>query len=53
MRSWYFRFPTILQACECVIEMLRGQYAHCVGCYDEANYHFLEASRVCINSNPS
>lgn len=51
MRSWYFRFPTILQACECVIEMLRGQYAHCVGCYDEANYHFLEASRLSENKS--
>ncbi|XP_047253022.1 sister chromatid cohesion protein SCC4 isoform X4 [Capsicum annuum] len=51
MRNWYIRFPTILQACECVIEMLRGQYAHCVGCYDEANYHFLEASRLSENKS--
>ncbi|KAJ8560839.1 hypothetical protein K7X08_022699 [Anisodus acutangulus] len=51
MRNWYIRFPTILQACECVIEMLRGQYSHCAGCYDEANYHFLEASRLSENKS--
>nr|XP_009620825.1 sister chromatid cohesion protein SCC4 isoform X1 [Nicotiana tomentosiformis]XP_016443320.1 PREDICTED: uncharacterized protein LOC107768693 isoform X1 [Nicotiana tabacum] len=51
MRNWYIRFPTILQVCECVIEMLRGQYAHCVGCYDEAICHFLEASRLSENKS--
>ncbi|CAA0842406.1 Tetratricopeptide repeat (TPR)-like superfamily protein [Striga hermonthica] len=46
MRNWFVRFPTILQACESMIEMLRGQYAHSVGCYDEASFHFLEASKL-------
>ncbi|PIN25550.1 hypothetical protein CDL12_01708 [Handroanthus impetiginosus] len=46
MRNWFIRFPTILQACESVIEMLRGQYAHSVGCYGEAVFHFLEASKL-------
>lgn len=46
MRNLFVRFPTILQACESVIEMLRGQYAHSVGCYNEAAFHFLEASKV-------
>ncbi|KAL0417926.1 UNVERIFIED_CONTAM: Sister chromatid cohesion protein SCC4 [Sesamum radiatum] len=46
MRHWFVRFPTILQACESTIEMLRGQYAHSVGCYSEAAFHFLEASKL-------
>ncbi|KAL3616254.1 cohesin-loading factor complex subunit scc4 [Castilleja foliolosa] len=46
MRNWFVRFPTILQACESIIEMLRGQYAHSVGCYDEAVFHFIEASKL-------
>lgn len=46
MRELFVRFPTILLACESVIEMLRGQYAHSVGCYNEATFHFLEASKV-------
>lgn len=46
MRNWFVRFPTILQACESMIEMLRGQYAHSVGCYNEAAFHFLEASTL-------
>lgn len=46
MKSWFNRFPTILQACESIIEMLRGQYAHCVACYSEAAYHFVEAAKV-------
>ncbi|KAL3828998.1 hypothetical protein ACJIZ3_017800 [Penstemon smallii] len=46
MRSWLIRFPTILQACESTIEILRGQYAHSVGCYSEAAFHFLEASKL-------
>ncbi|KAJ8445779.1 hypothetical protein Cgig2_000959 [Carnegiea gigantea] len=46
MRDWYVRFPTILQACECIIEMLRGQYAHSVGCFSEAVFHFAEATKV-------
>ncbi|CAK9134890.1 unnamed protein product [Ilex paraguariensis] len=46
MRSWFSRFPTILQACESIIEMLRGQYAHSVGCYGEAAFHFVEASKL-------
>lgn len=46
MRSWFNRFPTILQACESIIEMLRGQYAHCVACYSEAAFHFVEAAKL-------
>lgn len=46
MRNWYIRFPTILQACESIIEMLRGQYAHSVGCFNEAAFHFIEAAKL-------
>ncbi|XP_027183780.1 sister chromatid cohesion protein SCC4 [Coffea eugenioides] len=46
MRNWYLRFPTILQACQSIIEMLRGQYAHAMGCYNEAAFHFVEASKM-------
>ncbi|KAL2317341.1 hypothetical protein Fmac_031217 [Flemingia macrophylla] len=46
MKNWFMRFPTILQACECIIEMLRGQYAHSVGCYNEAAFHFIEAVKL-------
>jgi hypothetical protein len=46
MKNWLTRFPTILQRSESTIEMLRGQYAHSVGCFDEAAFHFLEALKV-------
>ncbi|KAL3719873.1 hypothetical protein ACJRO7_004800 [Eucalyptus globulus] len=46
MKKWFMRFPTILQACESVIEMLRGQYAHSVGCYSEATFHYIEAAKI-------
>ncbi|XP_020254437.1 uncharacterized protein LOC109831513 [Asparagus officinalis] len=46
MRDWFIRFPTILQGCECMIEMLRGQYAHSVGCFHEAAFHFIEATKL-------
>jgi hypothetical protein len=46
MKNWLTRFPTILQGSESTIEMLRGQYAHSVGCFDEAAFHFLEALKV-------
>ncbi|KAM7521957.1 hypothetical protein LguiA_011859 [Lonicera macranthoides] len=46
MKNWFIRFPTILQACESIIEMLRGQYAHSVGCYIEAAFHFIEAAKL-------
>lgn len=46
MKTLFMRFPTILQACECIIEMLRGQYAHSVGCYNEAAFHYIEAAKV-------
>ncbi|XP_023731008.1 sister chromatid cohesion protein SCC4 isoform X2 [Lactuca sativa] len=46
MKGWFNRYPTILQACESIIEMLRGQYAHCVACYDEAAFHFVEAAKL-------
>lgn len=46
MKDWFIHFPTILQACESIIEMLRGQYAHSVGCYGEAAFHNIEAAKV-------
>ncbi|XVF33776.1 hypothetical protein REPUB_Repub18cG0000100 [Reevesia pubescens] len=46
MKNWFTRFPTILQACESIIEMLRGQYAHSVGCYNEAAFHYVEAAKI-------
>lgn len=46
MRNWFIRFPTILNDCESMIEMLRGQYAHSVGCYNEAAFHFIEAATL-------
>ncbi|KAK6234480.1 hypothetical protein SCA6_009817 [Theobroma cacao] len=46
MKNWFTRFPTILQACEGIIEMLRGQYAHSVGCYSEAAFHYVEAAKI-------
>lgn len=46
MKNWFARFPTILQACESIIEMLRGQYSHSVGCYSEAAYHYTEAAKL-------
>ncbi|CAM8883788.1 unnamed protein product [Rhodiola kirilowii] len=46
MRDWFIRFPTILQASESIIEMLRGQYAHSVHCFSEAAFHFLEAAKM-------
>ncbi|XP_048557105.1 sister chromatid cohesion protein SCC4 [Triticum urartu] len=51
MKNWFTRFPTILQGCESTIEMLRGQYAHSVGCFDEAAFHFLEASKLTENKS--
>ncbi|KAG0454971.1 hypothetical protein HPP92_023884 [Vanilla planifolia] len=46
MKSWFIRFPTMLQGCESIIEMLRGQYAHSVACFPEASFHFLEATKL-------
>nr|AGG38121.1 maternal effect uncoordination 2-2 protein [Dimocarpus longan] len=46
MKSWFVRFPTILQASESIIEMLRRQYAHSVGCYSEAAFHYVEAAKA-------
>ncbi|KAI3991269.1 hypothetical protein MKX01_034588 [Papaver californicum] len=46
MKNWFIRFPTILQGCESIIEMLRGQYAHSLGCFSEAAFHFLEAAKL-------
>ncbi|KAG6607383.1 Sister chromatid cohesion protein SCC4, partial [Cucurbita argyrosperma subsp. sororia] len=46
MKNWFVRFPTILQACESMIEMLRGQYSHYVGCYHEATFHYIEAAKL-------
>lgn len=50
MKNWFVRFPTILQACESMIEMLRGQYSHYVGCYHEATFHYIEAAKVFVRS---
>lgn len=44
--DWFGRFPTILQGCETTIQMLLGQYAHAVGCFNEAALHFIEAARL-------
>ncbi|KAJ7959973.1 MAU2 chromatid cohesion factor-like [Quillaja saponaria] len=46
MKNWFLRFPTILQSCESMIEMLRGQYAHSVGCYSQAAFHYIEAAKL-------
>ncbi|XP_074575943.1 sister chromatid cohesion protein SCC4 [Curcuma longa] len=46
MKNWFIRFPTILQACESTIEMLRGHYSHSVGCFHEAVFHFVEATKL-------
>ncbi|KAK1283245.1 hypothetical protein QJS10_CPB21g01774 [Acorus calamus] len=46
MKDWYARFPTMLQGCDCVIEMLRGHYSHSLACFDEATFHFIEASKL-------
>lgn len=46
MRNWYLRFPTLLPGCDGIIEMLRGQYAHSIGCFSEAAFHFIEATKV-------
>ncbi|KAF8397065.1 hypothetical protein HHK36_018703 [Tetracentron sinense] len=46
MRNWFVRFPTILQGCQSIIEMLRGHYAHSVGCFNEAAFHFIEAAKL-------
>ncbi|KAL5720760.1 hypothetical protein ACHQM5_013399 [Ranunculus cassubicifolius] len=46
MKNWFARFPIILQGCESVIQMLRGQYAHSLGCFNEATFHFIEASKI-------
>ncbi|XP_024020426.1 sister chromatid cohesion protein SCC4 isoform X2 [Morus notabilis] len=46
MKNWFTRFPTILQSCESIIEMLRGQYSHSVGCYSEAAFHYIEAAKL-------
>ncbi|KAI8574138.1 hypothetical protein RHMOL_Rhmol01G0331200 [Rhododendron molle] len=39
-------FVEAQEACESVIEMLRGQYAHSVGSYIEAAFHFVEAGKL-------
>ncbi|CAN0876865.1 Sister chromatid cohesion protein SCC4 [Linum grandiflorum] len=46
MKDLFVRFPTILLGSESVIEVLRGQYAHYVGCYSEAAFHFVEAAKI-------
>ncbi|KAF6139827.1 hypothetical protein GIB67_009674 [Kingdonia uniflora] len=46
MKSWFVRFLTILQVCESIIEMLRGQYAHSLGSFTEAAFYFLEAAKL-------
>lgn len=44
--DWFGRFPTILQGCENTIQMLLGQYAHSLGCFNEAALHFIEATKL-------
>ncbi|XP_050942559.1 sister chromatid cohesion protein SCC4 isoform X3 [Cucumis melo] len=39
-------FVEAQEACESMIEMLRGQYAHYVGCYHEATFHYIEAAKL-------
>ncbi|XP_061944345.1 sister chromatid cohesion protein SCC4 isoform X2 [Populus nigra] len=39
-------FVEAQEACESIIEMLRGQYAHSVGCYSEAAFHYIEAAKL-------
>ncbi|KAF6146598.1 hypothetical protein GIB67_008884 [Kingdonia uniflora] len=46
MKSWFVRFLTILQVCESIIEMLRGQYAQSLGSFTEAAFYFLEAAKL-------
>ncbi|KAJ4979109.1 hypothetical protein NE237_009889 [Protea cynaroides] len=46
MKTWLIRFPTILQGCESIFEMLRGHYAHSLGCFSEAAFHFTEAAKL-------
>jgi MAternally-affected-uncoordination protein len=46
IRNWFLRFPTILQSCESMIETLRGHYAHAVGCYSEAAFHYIESAKL-------
>ncbi|XP_068648061.1 sister chromatid cohesion protein SCC4 [Aristolochia californica] len=45
MKNWFMRFPTLLPGCDSIIEMLRGQYAHSLGCFSEAAFHFIEATK--------
>ncbi|XP_047330261.1 sister chromatid cohesion protein SCC4 [Impatiens glandulifera] len=51
MRDWFVHFPTTLQDFENIIEMLRGQYAHSVGCYSDAAFHFIEAGKMTENKS--
>ncbi|XP_043698974.1 sister chromatid cohesion protein SCC4 isoform X3 [Telopea speciosissima] len=46
MKNWLVSFPTILQGCESIFEILRGQYAHSLGCFSEAAFHFTEAAKL-------
>lgn len=46
MKNWFARFPIILQGCESVIQMLRGQYAHSLGCFNEAAFLFIQAAKL-------
>ncbi|XP_042475190.1 sister chromatid cohesion protein SCC4 isoform X3 [Macadamia integrifolia] len=46
MKNWLISFPTILQGCESIFEMLRGQYAHSLGIFSEAAFHFIEAAKL-------
>jgi MAternally-affected-uncoordination protein len=44
--DWFERFSTILQGCENTTRMLLGQYAHSLGCFNEASLHFIEATKL-------
>ncbi|KAK0579594.1 hypothetical protein LWI29_028403 [Acer saccharum] len=42
-------FVEAQEASESIIEMLRGQYAHSVGCYSEAAFHYVEAAKLTVS----
>ena len=44
--DWFERFSTILQGFENTIQMLLGQYAHSLGCFNEVAVHFIEATKL-------
>ncbi|GBG88220.1 hypothetical protein CBR_g46787 [Chara braunii] len=43
------RYPTILDVCSSQVHVLVGQYAHSLGCFQEAVVHFAEAREATEN----